>query len=156
MVRDADRDPAMTCPDGSSGTDAVPRGDAVVAETLRARSGRIAHRWAETALFQAAYRDRREAAVEAAHRLVDALAEVAETGRCTDPRAAGFTRARPYLAEIAAARAMVGATASQVGLEVAELCEPLAALVRDHADARAAVAELMGTLRLVAMEAGAC
>ncbi|GAA1535692.1 STAS domain-containing protein [Actinomadura kijaniata] len=147
-----------------NGSGARPHdGAALVAEALRSRREQLAQRWADATPFRAVYVAGRDAAVGAAHRLVDALAEVAGSGRCADPSAPGFGRVRPQLAEMLAERGAAGATAVQLGAEVAELRHALLALVRDHAsheggdagdagDAVVAAMELVGTLRLVAME----
>ncbi|WP_245682100.1 STAS domain-containing protein [Actinomadura kijaniata] len=144
-----------------NGSGARPHdGTALVAEALRSRREQLAQRWADATPFRAVYVAGRDAAVGAAHRLVDALAEVAGSGHCADPSAPGFERVRPQLAEMLAERGAAGATAAQLGAEVAELRHALLALVRDHAsheggdagDAVVAAMELVGTLRLVAME----
>ncbi|MGK5553105.1 STAS domain-containing protein [Actinomadura kijaniata] len=135
-------------------------GAALVAAALRARREQLAQRWADATPFRAVYVAGRDAAVGAAHRLVDALAEVAGSGRCADPSAPGFERVRPQLAEMVAERGAAGAATVQLGAEIAELRHALLPLVRDHVsqeggdaeDAVVAAMELVGTLRLVAME----
>jgi rsbT co-antagonist protein RsbR len=149
----------------SDATAASQDGTGALREVLEAHRERLAQRWAEATLFRTVYTAGRESAVDAARRLAGALALVAESGRCFDPDAAGFDRARPQLGEMAEARAAAGTTTAQVSMEVSELRGMLVALVRERLAAvgeradgdRAAAAigaatELMGTMRLVMME----
>ncbi len=128
---------------------------------LQRRREQIAQRWADAALFRTVFTVSRDESVEAGKALVDALADVARSGRLEDLRAAGFGSVRDLLGRMTAARARAGHSPAQITDQVAELREPAAALLRaefeDAAgeDAHAcllALTLLMGTLRLVVME----
>ncbi|MBC2864363.1 STAS domain-containing protein [Streptomyces mexicanus] len=128
---------------------------------LQRRREQIAQRWADAALFRTVFTVSRDEAVEAGKVVVDALADVARSGRLEDLRAAGFESVRDLLGRMAAARARAGHSPAQITDQVAELREPAAALLRaefeDPAgeDAHAcllALTLLTGTLRLVVME----
>ncbi|MFJ9150448.1 STAS domain-containing protein [Streptomyces sp. NPDC102270] len=129
---------------------------------LERRRERIAQRWADAALFRTVFTVSRDEAVEACKAVVDALAEVACSGRLEDVDAPGFGTVRDQLARMAAARARAGFTPVQIAGEVAELREPVTALLRsefeDAVDGRRgdacvqALAVLTATLRLVIME----
>ncbi|GAA3905081.1 STAS domain-containing protein [Streptomyces gulbargensis] len=132
-----------------------------LSDFLEHRREQIAQRWAEAALFRTVFTVSRDEAVEACKAVVDALAEVARTGRLEDLRAPGFDPVREQLGRMAASRAKAGYTPSQIAGEVAGLREPVTALLRaeydDPADPRAQAGEialtiLVGTLRLVVME----
>ncbi|MEU6037925.1 STAS domain-containing protein [Actinomadura sp. NPDC047616] len=131
-----------------------------VAEVLRARREQIAQRWADQAFFRTVYVSGRDAAVEAARRLTDALADVADGGRGDDPWAAGFEGVRTQLGETIAARTAAGSPLTRMLTDVAELREPVLTAVDEELDgqgerrwaARAAAVELLGTLRLVVMD----
>lgn len=103
----------------------------------------------------------RDEAVEAGRSVVDALAQVAASGRVEDSDSAGFTVVREQLARMAAARSRSGLSSAQVSSEVDALRAPVVnLLVADLPDAPAdrvresteALTVLMGTLRLVVME----
>ncbi|MDH6514384.1 rsbT co-antagonist protein RsbR [Streptomyces sp. SAI-208] len=129
---------------------------------LERRREQIAQRWADAALFRTVFTVSRDEAVEACKAVVDALADVARSGRLEDVDAPGFDTVRDQLGRMAAARARAGFTPVQIAGEVAGLREPAAALLladfQDTADeARAnacaqALAVLTATLRLVIME----
>ncbi|MDH6431564.1 rsbT co-antagonist protein RsbR [Streptomyces sp. SAI-144] len=129
---------------------------------LERRREQIAQRWADAALFRTAFTVSRDEAVEACKAVVDALADVARSGRLEDVEAPGFGTVRDQLGRTAAARARAGFTPVQIAGEVAGLREPVTALLRaefqdDADDARAtactqALAVLIATLRLVIME----
>ncbi|MFI0508592.1 STAS domain-containing protein [Streptomyces sp. WSLK1-5] len=129
---------------------------------LERRREQIAQRWADAALFRTVFTVSRDEAVEACKAVVDALADVARSGRLEDVDAPGFETVRDQLGRMAAARARAGFTPVQIAGEVAELREPVTALLpaefQDTADkARAdacaqALAVLTATLRLVIME----
>jgi rsbT co-antagonist protein RsbR len=133
-------------------------GAALLAQVLEARGEQLAQEWAELPLFRAVYTSGREAAVGAAHRLVDTLADVAGGERVEDTTVPAFDRIRPHLAQMIAARTQAGCSSPQLAAELAELKKPLMAILgQDLADqdgdaARLAAVELMGTLRLVVME----
>ncbi|MEV6959659.1 STAS domain-containing protein [Streptomyces sp. NPDC051207] len=128
---------------------------------LEQRREQIAQRWADTALFRTVFTVSRDEAVEACKAVVDALAEVARSGRLEDVRAPGFDTVRDQLGRMAASRTRAGSSPAQIAGEVAVLREPAAALLRaefeEAAGERAhacalALTILLGTLRLVVME----
>lgn len=128
---------------------------------LEGRREQIAQRWADAALFRTVFTVSRDEAVEACKAVVDALAEVARTGRLEDVVAPGFDTVREQLRRMSASRALAGISPSQVASEVAGLREPITTLLRaefeDLTDERAHtclldLTVLMGTLRLVVME----
>jgi rsbT co-antagonist protein RsbR len=128
-----------------------------VAEVLEARGEPLARQWADLPLFRNVYTTGRDAAVSAAHRLVETLAEVARNERLDDTSAPGFDRVRPHLAQMISARSRAGATLLQITGEVSDLKNPLMDVLRhepgrDAGAAAVAAAELMGTLRVVVME----
>ncbi|MER6714794.1 STAS domain-containing protein [Streptomyces sp. NPDC006129] len=132
-----------------------------VGEFLRARQEQIAQRWADAELFRTVFTVSRDEAVEAGKAVVDALSDVAASGRLDDITAPGFRTVRDQLGRMAASRARTGATPAQVAGEVAVLHQPAVTLLRgefpDPADGQAqqcvlALTVLMGTLRLVVME----
>lgn len=103
----------------------------------------------------------RDEAVEAGRAVVDALAEVADTGRVEDPDAAGFSGVREQLARMGAARSRAGLSSTQVSSELSALWPPAENLLvadLEQADPERvrtcsiALSRLMGTLRLVAMQ----
>ncbi|MFF7559857.1 STAS domain-containing protein [Streptomyces pseudovenezuelae] len=128
---------------------------------LERRREQIAQRWADAALFRTVFTVSRDEAVEAGKAVVDALADVARSGRLEDVDAPGFGTVRDQLGRMAAARARAGYTPVQIAGEVADLREPVTALLRTelqdaddvwvHACAQA-LAVLTATLRLVIME----
>ncbi|MFF1306011.1 STAS domain-containing protein [Streptomyces sp. NPDC058307] len=129
---------------------------------LERRREQIAQRWADAALFRTVFTVSRDEAVEAGKAVVDALAEVARSGRLEDVDAPGFGTVRDQLGRMAAARARAGFTPVQIAGEVADLREPVTALLRSEFEDAAddmlgnacaqALAVLMATLRLVIME----
>jgi rsbT co-antagonist protein RsbR len=130
---------------------------ATVAEVLEARGEQVAQQWADLPLFRNVYTTGRDAAVGAAHRLVEVLAEVARNDRLDDTSAPGFDRVRPHLAQMVAARSRAGSTLAQITAEVSDLKTPLMGIIqRELADsgdgAPLAAVELMGTLRVLVME----
>ncbi|MEU3523118.1 STAS domain-containing protein [Streptomyces sp. NPDC038707] len=141
--------------------DTTPEAARELAAFIERRREQIAQRWADTALFRTVFTVSRDEAVEASKAVLDALAEVARTGRLEDVAAPGFAAVREQLGRMAAARGHAGSNPSQIAGEVAGLREPAVALLRaeygDDADGRAhagalALTVLMGTLRLVVME----
>jgi rsbT co-antagonist protein RsbR len=99
-----------------------------LSDFLERRREQIAQRWAEAALFRAVFTVSRDEAVEACKAVVDALADVARSGRPEDPRAPGFDSVREQLGRMAASRAQAGYTPSQIAGEVAGLREPVTGL----------------------------
>lgn len=128
-----------------------------VAHVLESRGEQVAQQWADLPLFRNVFTTGRDAAVNAAHRLVQSLAEVARNERLDDTSAPGFDRVRPHLAQMISARTRAGATLLQITAEVSDLKNPVVDIIRresshDGTDAPLAAVELMGTLRVVVME----
>jgi rsbT co-antagonist protein RsbR len=128
---------------------------------LSRRREEIAQRWADEPLFRSVFTVSRDEAVEAGRSVVDALAQVAASGRVEDSDSAGFTVVREQLARMTAARSRSGMSTAQVSSEVDALRAPVVnLLVADLPDAppdhlrecATTLAVLMGTLRLVVME----
>ncbi|MER6074352.1 STAS domain-containing protein [Streptomyces sp. NPDC001817] len=140
--------------------DVAPEVVRELAGFLERRREQIAQRWAHAALFSTVFTVSRDEAVEACKAVVDALAEVARSGRLEDIDAPGFGAVKDQLGRMAASRAQAGFGPAQIAAEVAGLREPAAALLSaefesadEHAHACGlALAVLMGTLRLVVME----
>ena len=137
---------------GSNGS-----GPATVAQVLEARGEQVAQQWADLPLFRNVYTTGRDASVGAAHRLAQALAEVARDERLDDTSASGFDRVRPHLAQMITMRTQSGATLGQIISEVTDLkTSVLDTIARepgaDHGGAPLAAVELMGTLRVLVME----
>ncbi|WP_432135279.1 MULTISPECIES: STAS domain-containing protein [unclassified Streptomyces] len=128
---------------------------------LARRREQIAQRWADAALFRTVFTVSRDEAVEACKTVVDALAEVASSGRLEDLSAPGFTAVREQLGQMVASRTRGGSTPAQISDEVAALREPVAELLRlefaETSDTRAQecmlpLTLLLCTLRVVVME----
>jgi rsbT co-antagonist protein RsbR len=143
----------------AAGTQGSPADE--VGAFLRRRREQIAQRWADESMFRTVFTVSRDEAAEAARHVVDALADVADTGRMHDTDAAGFTVVREQLARMGAARSRAGFTTAQVSAEVDALRPPvLNLLIADLPDAPAeqirdcttALTVLMGTLRLVVLD----
>ena len=103
----------------------------------------------------------RDEAVEAGKVIVDALAQVADSGQVEDPDAAGFSAVREQLGRMGAARSRAGLSNTQISSELAALRPPVENLLAadleqaqpEHLRAcSTALTVLMGTLRLVAMQ----
>ncbi|GGX06380.1 STAS domain-containing protein [Streptomyces lomondensis] len=133
----------------------------LVSEFLQRRQEQIAQRWADADLFRTVFTVSRDEAVEACKAVVDALSEAAAAGRVDDITAPGFRRVRDQLGRMAASRARTGASPGQIAGEVADLRQPVIALLRgefpDPAGDQAqecvlALTRLTGTLRVVVME----
>lgn len=132
-----------------------------VGKFLHRRREQIAQRWADESLFRTVFTVSRDEAVEAGRLVVDALAEVADTGRMADTDAAGFGAVREQLTRMVASRARFGLTSGQVSTEVDGLRTPAVnLLVADLPEASpehlrecvTLLTVLMGTLRLVVLE----
>ncbi|GGY34442.1 STAS domain-containing protein [Streptomyces djakartensis] len=132
-----------------------------VSDFLRRRQEQIAQRWADEPLFRTVFTVSRDEAVEAGKVVVDALAQVAESGQVEDPDSAGFSAVREQLARMGAARSRAGLSNTQVSSELAALRPPVENLLAadleqappEHLRAcSTALTVLMGTLRLVAMQ----
>ncbi|MFJ4277328.1 STAS domain-containing protein [Streptomyces massasporeus] len=132
-----------------------------VRDFLHRRREQIAQRWADEPLFRTVFTVSRDEAVEAAKTVVDALAQVAESGQVEDPDAAGFSTVREQLGRMGAARSRAGLSNTQVSSELAALRPPVENLLAadleqappEHLRAcSTALTVLTGTLRLVAMQ----
>jgi rsbT co-antagonist protein RsbR len=132
-----------------------------LADFLERRQEQIAQRWADAALFRTIFTVSRDEAVEACKAVVDALADVARSGRLEDVDAPGFNTVRDQLGRMAFSRAEAGFRPSHIADEVAGLREPVTAVLRaefgDDAGEAAhasllALTILMGTLRVVVTE----
>ncbi|MFI9808473.1 STAS domain-containing protein [Streptomyces sp. NPDC052301] len=141
--------------------DAAESAPRLVSSFLEQRREQVAQRWADAPLFRSVFTVSRDEAVEACKVVLDALSDVAVTGRLEDVRAPGFTAVRDQLGRMAQNRARAGSTPAQIADEVAGLRVPAVELLREEfTDATTAQAQdsvlaltlLMGTLRLVMME----
>jgi rsbT co-antagonist protein RsbR len=139
---------------------AVPAGEAqALAEALRRRREQIAQRWADLPLFSTVYRAGRDQAVGAAGEVLDGIADAADSGRIDDVDAPGVTAIQHVLEHVAGTRMRAGADIVGVSGEVAQLREPMLAMVSEqlraseHArGAAVAATALVGTLRAALME----
>jgi rsbT co-antagonist protein RsbR len=147
----------MTVPE----QDAAESAPQVVSTFLEQRKEQIAQRWADTPLFRTVFTVSRDEAVEACKAVLEALSEVAVSGRLEDIEAPGFASVRDQLGRMTAARSRSGSTPAQIAGEVAVLRGPVVDLLcEEFADPAAPRAQecalaltlLMGTLRLVVME----
>ena len=132
-----------------------------VRDFLHRRHEQIAQRWADEPLFRTVFTVSRDEAVEAGKVIVDALAQVADSGQVEDPDAAGFSAVREQLGRMGAARSRAGLSNTQISSELAALRPPVETLLAadleqaqpEHLRAcSTALTVLMGTLRLVAMQ----
>ncbi|QTE01482.1 STAS domain-containing protein [Streptomyces cyanogenus] len=130
-----------------------------LAAFLERRREQIAQRWADAPFFRTVFTVSRDEAVEACKVVVDALGEVASSGRLENVAAPGFDPAREQLGRMAASRARRGVSPAEIANEAARLRTVTAGLLRaedlPHPEAREALLALtvlMGTLRLVIME----
>ncbi|MFJ7175826.1 STAS domain-containing protein [Streptomyces massasporeus] len=132
-----------------------------VRDFLHRRREQIAQRWADEPLFRTVFTVSREEAVEAGKAVVDALAQVADSGQVENPDAAGFSTVREQLGRMGAARSRAGLSNTQVSSELAALRPPVENLLvadleqapPEHLRAcSTALTVLTGTLRLVAMQ----
>ncbi|KMS85272.1 MULTISPECIES: STAS domain-containing protein [Streptomyces] len=133
----------------------------VVSSFLERRKEQIAQRWADAPLFRSVFTVSRDEAVEACKAVVDALSEVAVSGRLEDIGAPGFAPVRDQLGRMAQTRTRTGSTPAQIADEVAGLRVPVVELLREEfADPATPQAQecvlaltlLLGTLRLVVLE----
>ncbi|WP_181797525.1 STAS domain-containing protein [Streptomyces sp. WELS2] len=147
----------MTVPE----QDAAVSAPQVVSTFLEQRKEQIAQRWADTPLFRSVFTVSRDEAVEACKAVVEALSEVAVSGRLEDVGSPGFVPVRDQLGRMTQTRARAGSTASQIADEVAGLRMPAVDLLREEftdptapgaQEAVLALTLLLGTLRLVVME----
>ncbi|MET8809907.1 STAS domain-containing protein [Streptomyces sp. NPDC004546] len=129
---------------------------------LKRRREQIAQRWADAPLFRTVFTVSREEAVEACKAVVDALSDVASSGRLEDITSSGFDSVRDQLGRMSGTRTRAGASPAQIADEVAALRAPVVELLRaefsdpstpEATEGLLALAALMGTLRLVVMQA---
>ncbi|MFF0835570.1 MULTISPECIES: STAS domain-containing protein [unclassified Streptomyces] len=141
--------------------DAAESASRVVSAFLERRQEQIAQRWADAALFRSVFTVSRDEAVEACKAVLDALSDVAMSGRPEDVDAPGFGTVREQLGRMAATRARTGSSPAQISGEVASLRGPAVELLRgefpdpagpEAQEAVLALTLIMGTLRLVVME----
>lgn len=128
---------------------------------LERRREQIAQRWADAPFFRTVFTVSRDEAVEACKAVVDALSEVASSGRLEDLSSSGFDTVRDQLGRMSAARTRTGSSPAQIADEVAALRAPVTELLRaefpdaavpEAAECVLALTALMGTLRLVVMQ----
>ncbi|MFI8287572.1 STAS domain-containing protein [Streptomyces sp. ms191] len=128
---------------------------------LERRREQIAQRWADAPLFRTVFTVSRDEAVEACKTVVDALADVASTGRLDDIASPGFDPVREQLGRMAASRARSGFSPAQIAEEAAGLRVTAAESLRGELhdlpedvahEVPTALTVLMGTLSLVIME----
>ncbi|QTE02803.1 STAS domain-containing protein [Streptomyces cyanogenus] len=141
--------------------DAAESAPQVVSSFLEQRKEQIAQRWADAPLFRSVFTVSRDEAVEACKAVVEALSEVAVSGRLEDIGSPGFAPVRDQLGRMTQTRARSGSTPAQIADEVAGLRASAIELLReefpDPAAPRAqesvlALTLLLCTLRLVVME----
>ncbi|MFI5683167.1 STAS domain-containing protein [Streptomyces sp. NPDC051636] len=132
-----------------------------VGDFLESRREQIAQRWADATLFRTVFTVSRDEAVEAGKTVVDALSEVARSGRLEDIAAPGFDTVRDQLGRMAASLSRTGFSPAQIAGEVAGLRPPTVELLRgefadppgpESTESLLALTVLMDTLRLVVME----
>ncbi|MFB7509525.1 STAS domain-containing protein [Streptomyces broussonetiae] len=128
---------------------------------LARRREQIAQRWADAPLFRTVFTVSREESIEASKAVVDALSDVASSGRLEDIASSGFDSARDQLGRMSDARIRAGWSPARIADEVAALRPPVAELLRaefsdpatpEAAEGLLALTALMGTLRLVVMQ----
>ena len=127
------------------------------AQLLAARREEIARGWADLPLFTTVYAGQRDDAVVAATRLVEALVELAQSGRTDDFRAAGFAAVRDVLSHITSDRLRAGGDLQQLIAEIGQLRQPVNAILDGDPGATTvpatllAASELIGALRVAAV-----
>jgi rsbT co-antagonist protein RsbR len=127
------------------------------AQTLSARREEIARDWASLPLFTTVYGGQQDEAFAAAIRLVEAMVELAGSGRADDVRAPSFAIVRDVLSRITSDRLRSGGDLQQVMDEIGQLWIPLTAMFDSHPGAATvpaellAVTELIGSLRVAAV-----
>src|SRR5262249_25262309 len=118
-------------------------------------------RWADAPLFRTVFTVSRDEAVEACKAVVDALCDVAATGRLEDIAAPGFDAVREQLGRTAASRSRSGFSPAPIADEAAGLRTAATELLRSDSrglsgqeaqEALLALTVLMGTLRVVIMQ----
>lgn len=129
---------------------------------LERRREQIAQRWADAPLFRTVFTVSREEAVDACKAVVDALSDVASSGRLEDIASPGFDSVRDQLGRMSGTRTRAGSSPARIADEVAALRGPVAELLRaefsdasspEAAEGLLALTALMGTLRVVVMQA---
>ncbi|MFE8949619.1 STAS domain-containing protein [Streptomyces sp. NPDC007856] len=128
---------------------------------LKRRREQIAQRWADAPLFRTVFTVSREEAVEACKAVVDALSDVALSGRLENITSSGFDGVRDQLGRMSGSQTRAGWSPARIADEVAALRAPAAELLRgeysdpstpEAAEGLLALTALMGTLRLVVMQ----
>ncbi|MER6566834.1 STAS domain-containing protein [Streptomyces sp. NPDC001093] len=128
---------------------------------LKRRREQIAQRWADAPLFRTVFTVSREEAVDACKAVVDALSDVALSGRLEDITSSGFDGVRDQLGRMSGSQTRAGWSPARIADEVAALRAPAAELLRgeysdpstpEAAEGLLALTALMGTLRLVVMQ----
>jgi rsbT co-antagonist protein RsbR len=129
------------------------------AQELTARRDEIARSWADLPLFTTVYGGQRDDAETAAARLIEALVELAQSGRTDDFRAPGFAGVRDVLSYITSDRLRSGGDLQQVIEEIGQLRQPVTAMFDGDPAATTvpavllAISELIGALRVAAVVA---
>jgi rsbT co-antagonist protein RsbR len=129
------------------------------AQELASRREEIARSWADLPLFTTVYGGQRDDAVTAAARLVDAIVELAQSGRTDDFRVPGFAAVRDVLTHITSDRLRSGGDLQQVIEEIGQLRQPVTAMFDGDPGATTvpamllAMSELIGALRVAAVVA---
>jgi rsbT co-antagonist protein RsbR len=127
------------------------------AQTLSARREEIARDWAGLPLFTTVYGGQQDEAFAAAIRLVEAMVELAGSGRADDVQAPSFAMVRDVLSRITSDRLRSGGDLQQVMDEIGQLWIPLTEMFDSHPGAATvpaellAVTELIGSLRVAAV-----
>ena len=135
-------------------------GEATDAATvMSARRADIVQGWLGLPLFATAFAGQRDDAEAAAGMLLDALIEVAGSGRTDDFRAPTFKMISDVLSRVTSSRLRSGGDLSQIVAEIGELREPVKAVFDDAPDAAmvpsalVTASELVGALRVAAIVA---
>ncbi len=135
-------------------------GEAADAATvMSARRADIVRGWLELPLFTTVFAGQRDDAEAAADTLLDALIEVARSGRTDDFRAPTFKMISDVLSRVTSSRLRTGGDLSQLIAEIGELRQPVKAVFGDAPDADMVPAglvtasEVIGALRVAAVVA---
>jgi rsbT co-antagonist protein RsbR len=98
------------------------------AMALSSRREDIVQGWADLPLFATVFAGQRDDAVATAGLLLDALIDVARSGRIDDFEAPGFDTIRDVLSSITSVRLRAGGDLSQMVAEIGQLREPVKAI----------------------------
>lgn len=127
------------------------------AAALSARREEIVRGWADLPLFASVFAGQRDDAEVTAGLLLDALIEVARSGRTDDFRAPSFDTIRDVLSRVTSVRLRAGGDFSQIVTEISQLREPIqAALDGDPGAAMVPAAlvtasDAIGSMRVAAV-----